>query len=248
MPILDISDGKGKLIPAAALAMFGAMAHPSDEDARDAFMMSAFFGTGWAEMLGLERLPVPAFVARTLSQAAASDVTIKKTFGSPAGSMAGLVLALALSAEKSLPGRGSARLAQFIAAKVLAKRNAEPDRKRRVKAKDLKGFPASDTAIENAWREFKSAAHLWAAMNDWQASDHGPEMSPRRPEGLLRFLARAEFYRREAEALRPHPGKPLYADGELWRAPADIALPQASVEIAPLSGQMLSEAEKYEAK
>jgi hypothetical protein len=87
--------------------------------------------------------------------------------------------------------------------------------------------PPSESLIEKAWPDFKSASPLWAAYMD---RDHN---MTDRPGQWWRVLSVAEHYRREAESAR------LLRPSEAWRTPDDVELPLSILEIAPLTADEL---------
>jgi hypothetical protein len=93
------------------------------------------------------------------------------------------------------------------------------------------GGSPSQSLIDKSWAHYKSASPLWAALVALVSRGRMPEAGN---EEWLKFLAKAEAYRRAAEELR------LFKPGATWEAPYHLSLPKAKAAISPLSEPMLS--------
>ena len=94
------------------------------------------------------------------------------------------------------------------------------------KRKAHRAFDISRSTLEKAvWRDFKRALPLWAASVNFPINDEGDFTFPCPPGRLSRFLAWAEFFRREATSIRSdRRAEPLLIEDQLWVLPPGLPL------------------------
>jgi hypothetical protein len=97
---------------------------------------------------------------------------------------------------------------------------------------DGKPVPCNRKDVWNAWRSYKSVAHLWTVAHIAEAEGMLKQVLS---HDLLRFLAYAEAFRDFGENLTPHARKePLLNPAETWKVPAHFPLPPVTLHPLPL--------------
>jgi hypothetical protein len=86
------------------------------------------------------------------------------------------------------------------------------------------GKPTS--TFQQAWKDFRSVSHFWAA-HAWHFS--GSPVIPCHPNRVAQFLADAEYLRLEGESIKPwrSPDGTILKPGTCWAVAPDISLPAA---------------------
>jgi hypothetical protein len=80
----------------------------------------------------------------------------------------------------------------------------------------------------NAWPNYRDVAHLWAAHTSMQTQGATP--FPCAMKDLPKFLAIAEAFRTEGEALRlPRSQKTALDPNRTWRVPGNLVLPRVTL-------------------
>jgi hypothetical protein len=84
------------------------------------------------------------------------------------------------------------------------------------------------TVRNTAWPRYRDVAHLWAAHTSMQAQGATP--FPCAMKDLPKFLAIAEAFRTEGEALRlPRSQKTALDPNRTWRVPGNLVLPRVTL-------------------
>ncbi len=224
MPTLDIIDDNGKLKQLAPVYVAAAMFSPTDERRRDEII-----ATGYVDTALQVRQPLPPEIVE-VTHSGPGTATISSQAGHQGylGWVAGQILLFVLRCAAHRPEDASVRKAIEINGLALVREERLQGRK----------FSSSTTTIRNAWGDYKSVSHLWAALHILEKGEYGLNT-----ENLTEFLGAAEFLRGRGEGHYPPPkrvnAEPLLAPNEAWRAPEILGLPHIAFEAPPLSKQEL---------
>lgn len=98
---------------------------------------------------------------------------------------------------------------------------------------DLKA--PSESTLEKTWAAFKTVSHLWYARHIWHWRHKAQDVRNNVEDNAdwRHLLSEAEGWRQLGERLR------LLPPGEMWRTPEGFPLQPVSLEIAPLSPELL---------
>jgi len=249
-PILNISDGRGNLLPDAPERLSALLRFPNDETKQKQSLADIHEGA-----VALFEKHIESGHARALEEAIASARQIRtgirlqrsRIYASSSEYRIGIVASLLILALNSPPKR---KLGLQGARRLLAQINA------RVKDRDGHRIAGDEKYMKAAWRVGQCVAHLCAALALWQAwrerpeyrlfelLDQGASTSPSRAifdpgslETLPNFLAAADALRLAGEAHLPGTGRGGVAPGRLpfldasktFRPPADLILPLVGV-------------------
>jgi hypothetical protein len=239
-PILEITDGRGNLIPMASHVVLATMFYPDDNDKRQHYLE-----TMHAKVLLEAGVPLSKmrknFAARLAEE---FESSADSAAGSGYGvTVAGDLLLFIINASPHSPKDASLERAVRVWSEDQALG----------KTVDGHSVAASRRSIISAWSKFKPVAHLCAA---WRLSQHeAPTSNPAVPEELANFLAFSETLRLLGEGHHPPAGrtgsKP-HLDSTLdpettWRTPSDLALPQVTLGIPPLTEYATGILKRYHA-
>ncbi len=222
MPVLEILDARGRLLPDnnAGRVVLAAMCFPTDAEGRDIFT-AAYIQL--ALLTEEPPRPIPPEIA-TLVYHHGGRPGIEKRFAKEfaQGSIAGETMMRLLQLVAYTPEHASARKACYLVECGRARR-------RDGRGKQVAGSPAS---IENAWLKFKVVSHLWAAYlplvtNSGTGMVFADDLLPE-------LLARAKWI--EGVATRHHPpamgGKirPVLDPTAIWSVPDSPDIPSVTLE------------------
>jgi hypothetical protein len=158
------------------------------------------------------------------------------------GLIAGMVLAEVLRLAQCAPEHASLSKAKLLAQSGLFRRDKElrnsGDRRRNI-------IPSSDESISNAWSEFRSVSHFYAALVEQRRLEAGRTMLERIDrsehkiprEELFGFIALANCFCKLGEAHRsPRAVDSTLKTSENWAAsvPTEISLPVVSLKFPRL--------------
>jgi hypothetical protein len=101
-------------------------------------------------------------------------------------------------------------------------------------------FSTKRAAMQAAWTEYKSVAHLWLA---WRSVDNQDcKLYPIPAKTLPFFLASADCYQRWGERYIPRQGKvPTLDPEETWRIHTSFPLPDIRIKIRPVTAAQVQE-------
>ncbi len=112
-----------------------------------------------------------------------------------------------------------------------------------LKSRSGKKIPSSQRSIQQAWKEYHSVAHLWAAYRIYHylfSDDHFPLNSPKI------FLSVSEFFRRHGERITPTNQTTPYLDpSTTWKPPENFKLGEININIPELSEDGLDLVDEY---
>ena len=262
-PMLDITIDDGNLSQFALCTCWAVMAYPRDSQARDEFLVTLKTDVGARIMETLsnseERALMSALIGQWLEQHG-GFASLLKARGQEhvqsaleknwwPGSVAGDVLLWIVRLAHWAPP-ASVNKAVFLEERYLEHA--------------LNGLgqhgPSSKRSILAAWKDYKPAAHLWAAFRTWQfyygdSSGHGPDKPGPDwcnlflPEGLLGFLGYAEIFRRIGTTLYAHgQSEPVLEPRETWQLPHSIKLPNVPLAVPSLEDWALDALKAYRAE
>lgn len=238
MPELDFL--AYRTLPAFAGAQVQAvMLHPDDADAREN-LMKLFVANMLSQHNDLARIVQIPQVAHLLRRVLADpppteEVQRRATHAGYGGPVAGDILVLVWQMEQhGIRGSLNKAIEQVLVGEGDA-RGIYYD----YTDADGKPIPCNRKDVWNAWRAYKTVAHLWAIAQIAEAE--GVYETLTTSEDLLRFLAYAEAFRHFGETLVPHARTtPLLNPATTWTVPAHIPLPLVTLGPIPLSPQELS--------
>lgn len=240
--VLEITDGKGKLLLAAPFIVLATMFYPDDPRLRVRF----------SEVLSAQALlqieaPIPRKLAIPASVAAgAIEGVLDEASESAHGvAVAGDILLFVINAALYSPEHASVAraIAVWCEDQALGKTKAG-------------GYvAASPRSVKAAWSRFKPVAHLCGAYNLFQ-NDQNAALNPADPETLLNFLAVAEALRIRGEAHHPPSGRkgskpsrtPTLDPATTWKTPSDLALEPVAFFVPPLPEFAQASLRNYRAK
>jgi len=136
-----------------------------------------------------------------------------------------------------------------------SERSDEPSVNKAIAVFARRSLIASST-LENAWANFRPAAHLWCALTVIQYSgncDSVPaDLDPSEDDGLLGFLSVAESIRLNAEKVttRAKNGadrSSVLRPAETWKVPPAVPLLRVGIEVPPLTAPELAQLRAYKA-
>ncbi len=232
MPILEIVDRSGRLVQFAPTIIAAVMLSPNDARRRNEIEAA-----GYADTAIQVDHPTPAKIMAHIHLGPGTNTLLKEAQSQGyLGLIAGQILLFVLRCAAHKPEDASVRKAIEINERALAREARLQGRK----------FPNSTTKIRNAWGDYKSVSHLWAALHILEKGEYGLN-----PENLTEFLGTAEFLRRRGEEHYPPPKRakatPLLAPNEAWRAPEILDLSYITFEAPALSAQELDWLAEYRA-
>ncbi len=231
MPNLPILGSDGKLVPIAPVLTLAVMTYPDEKAAREEFAASVLVGLIESpenkdlSSLGflvpvLRTAPTPKVLAGNVQRAAKSSW------------VATTVLSLMLSAahHHSKVKRHAKRFFYVI--------------------DELIAGPPTDRTFQQAWKTFRSVAHLDLAVSAL-ASAHGVPTATAKDiaafdvfafvsKHFQEYLTYAESIRRAVEKHR------LVASKELWRVPPALELPEIDLRYPPLPESVLTALASYQ--
>jgi len=110
--------------------------------------------------------------------------------------------------------------------------------------------PHNEKWLRQAWSDFKSVCHLWAARDMWLNDFRRSKMcAPDTREGLPFFLALAETLRAQGESrhiVKEYHGKiPSLSPDDTWQSPADLKLPPCNINLPGLTPWAKKELSSY---
>lgn len=116
-------------------------------------------------------------------------------------------------------------------------------------------LPKNRQSVWDAWRDYQSVAHLWAAYNLGHHYNPPEWVTLRSFTSLAAFLARAEFFRQfgthhvSNPKYRKNPG-PILPPENTWMVPEQFPLPSVAVEeeIPPIPDWMPDFLRQYHAQ
>jgi hypothetical protein len=114
------------------------------------------------------------------------------------------------------------------------------------RAKNRKNFPRHERKIREAFYNYRSVAHLWAAwvlleIEGMLEVDGSIEMDP--------LLAVAEDMCQFGESfMMPRRREPILTPSEIWKVPNDMNLPDIQLRMPPLAPSVLKALEGYRAR
>jgi len=109
-------------------------------------------------------------------------------------------------------------------------------------------LPYNEKFIRQAWSDFKSVSHLWAAFGIWSSNGAPSELSPFLPRSFLRFISLAEKFRKFGTTHLPRAKKEYtLAEQETWFPPKNFKIIDFEFEITPLTPKELEVLEEYRA-
>lgn len=143
------------------------------------------------------------------------------------GLIAGQILTILIQLDDIAPADATLNKARHLAIAKLRKHVLTPNGEPRIDA------PLSVRSIEDAWAQFRTVCHLYAAfvaMRDQHARDsRSGELSR---QTMLGLLALAEAYRRRGQEHRSRGSlEPTLNESEMWIVPANIDLKDIEVSI-----------------
>ena len=227
-PILEIADGRGRLVATAPLTVLATMCHPENPEARARFTESTVAKALLESGARLSRTFANLAAQRAAEFKSIADNGVDSGYGI---AVAGDLLLLIVSASLHSPKDASLERAVRVWAADQARGKTFSGRR----------VAASRRSILAAWTRFKPVAHLCAAL---RLSEHGlPGCNPAILAELPVFLAIAEILRHLGERHHPPAGrtgtKPAIdstLDPETtWRTPLDLVLPGVTLGIPPLT-------------
>ena len=259
-PILDVIDKDGNLHLFANLYCWAVMVYPDDQKARDEYLITLKTQTGGrvreAAQSTKEKNSIAALIGRwldphggfdALSKARGSE-TVERDFEKAAwpGAIAGDLLKWIVRLAYWAP---PASVSKAFYLEELYLQNA----------RDKEGRQGAHRkrSIIGAWKRYRAAAPLWAALRVWQfyygdTTGHGPDKagpdwwSLEQLEGLPGFLAHAEIFRRICVSLYAHGQSEAILDpAETWGLPKNLRLPNLSLAIPSLEDWALQALENY---
>jgi hypothetical protein len=228
-PILEITDGKGKLLPSAPFIVLATMFHADNPQQRRQFLETLS-----AKVLIEIGAPIPQEQANQAAATAAEidSVIDRASYAGYGMAVSGDLLLFIINAALYSPNDAS--LARTI--RVWCEDHALG------RTHEGRAVAASPRSVKAAWSRFKPVAHLCGA---WRLSqiDRILEWNPTDPEKLLNFLAIAEGLREFGEAHHPpsgrtgsQPSRTSTLDPETtWKVPPDLALPSRVFFVPPLT-------------
>ena len=241
VPILEIIDETGKLVPLAPVIVAAAMLSPTDENRRD-----QIFATGYTDTVLQVRQAIPPEIAEVTHRGpSVAGISRGAQYQGYLGFVAGQTLLFVLRCATHRPEDASVRKAIHIMGPALEREARLQERK----------FPASTAKLWDGWGKYKSVCHLWAALHILGEGENG--LNPENlefllnPETLLEFLGTAEILRGKGEKHFAPPRRtkalPLLAPNETWKAPDNLNLPHIAFEPPPLFTHELEWLAEYRA-
>ncbi len=248
--VLEITDGHGKVQPAAMLTVLSAMFHPEDKARRQELLAGMhlwslagfeqhFSQAGlsqteraelWPQMLSLAPTVglLPFGLSPVLSSAlTAEDVKERIEKGLSGGILAGELLLFILNCHSIGESLGVTQAVPLFVRGLSEKRiDLGPLNYRR------------KSAMLHEWSTYKPSAHFWGAYVMWLVEmEQDPAFSPV-PSSELNFLALAEELRRRGESCFTRGQKrlkgPVLDPTKTWRTPPDLRLPMVDLALPPL--------------
>jgi hypothetical protein len=213
--------------PLARSEILGYMVFPRDEKYRNWWRLSTI-----AEAIARENVnaSLSAQEIKTLNDGpgfgAMKDLVRKATLQD--GVIAGETLMLLLRLEQS-GIKASLGKAQYMIGRALS----------RMPRNDGKPLPGSTNSIRNAWLNFRSVAHLWAARQ-FTVAHSIVECDLKKNH--LNFLGLAASFHRLASTLTSHDGKPMFGT-DTWDVPSNIST--FAVRIDPLANDEKTDLKTY---
>jgi hypothetical protein len=238
VPVLPISDGNGNLVDRESESIAPYMAHPTDEEDRQAFVSYMRARSVLTDL--------PKFSPATKFTLTAEELRL----------LLKLVLNPNLNAIKTTRGM---LVGEMLVCNLICARD-HPDLvgvKRTVYA--FSGAKRSERSLLDMWIKFHSVAHLWASARYWDGQQTFFSVSEKTniswvkdPAARLQFLAIAEVFRRMGEDTYAHGqrrrGRPLLDPHETWKVPSDLILPAATIELPEaIPDLLLKKLKKYRA-
>jgi len=237
-PVLEISDGRGKLLPFANLLVLATILHPDDAETRD-WLFESLVARTVIERRG--SLPRTLRRLATERSVQADSLIERATKANAYGvAVAGDLLMFIATAAAYSPKNAS--LARAV--------RAWCEDQTKGRTHDGGKVAASPRAVRAAWARFKSIAHLCAAFR--LQSDLGEQFELYDRRKLPNFLAAAEAFRIFGEHHHPPIGrfvsrrsKATTLDPEgTWHLPSDLPLPAVFLEVprpTPFAQKIFSE-------
>ena len=220
MPILPILDDSGRFRNDAGMIVVATMLHPTDAEQRKACIAA---GLQHAFLLAGQAVP-PEVAAPVFERGGNPGITKATERRAKDGHIAGETLMYLRQLADHAPAHASLRKAWYLV-----------ERSRAI-AKDAqeRSVRASQAAIEAAWSEARTVAHLWAALLLYH---HAEELSLN--ENLPVLLAAARWFGEFATGHRS-PGmgnksRPVLVSSEIWAIPETPEVPSHAFEVPPLT-------------
>ena len=230
-PILQITDGRGRLRPLAGLKVLALTRWPNDIDRQANFFATSFANAWVIKASSNSRLPLAKEILSCLLKQI-DEATRDQERNSDRGAYDAFV-----TGELLL---GVLRLATWSPRDASLSKAAELWSREHLRLKDGRGrrIATSQSALLGAFSRFRSVAHFCAAWRlvapDFEFGEH------LRKRSLLRYLAVAEGLRRFGENHHSPMGrtntvpsaKPLLDPVITWKLPADLRLPVARIGVS----------------
>jgi hypothetical protein len=239
-PVLDITDGRGNLLPDAIFRVLATMFHPQDPEERsrciETLAIRARFEAGGSLS------PNPSAVSDAIGEQAERAMQ-RLAEGAYGASVAGDLLLLILNAAAHSPKDASLARAMRVWCQDQAR-----GRTHRGAA-----VAASERSLRVAWIRHKPVAHFCAA---WQLHrDFGEDSKIDPLRNLPNFLAVAEALRIQGELHHPPTGRTGSKAGKFttldprqtWHLPSDLKLPDIYLKIPPLTEFVVKVFREYRA-
>ena len=235
MPELDLLTSKGGLHPFAFARLFSVMFFPTDGTRREEFRV-------WAhKQAPLEPLiptAEPSALYRVLDYA--RDHYMRRGKRIEHGGMAGEILVTIRQIHEYHRQIRADEPSTSKSIVIVAARRT-----------------IGTSILETAWRNFRSVAHLWAALVCGNLQARGVEFprefDPSYLDSLPVFLALAENMRRFGEGLTTRAReegkpKPILPPEQTWKVPEGFPLPEVGLRLPRLSERDVGELRGYRAR
>jgi len=233
MPILNLGDWENN--PGqATLVLVSVMLFPDSPEQREEYyatIIAEIFATAGQEIIQ-KHIPAPALFQALLRAPTVEHVRERARKALARGSMAGDILLYGKMLRNHSVKAGVSQAAYLVQefGKVIELLKTEP--KLLIQMPTLGGMqpPKNRQSVWDAWHDYKSVAHLWAAYN-LGCHYSPPEQTPAwvtlgSISNLAAFLARAEFFRQFGIQFAE---KPEYKE-QIWTVPEGVSLPPVAVE------------------
>jgi hypothetical protein len=155
------------------------------------------------------------------------------------GRIAGQILILIWRMKNScVPTGASINKAKFLVYELYRKQ-------RNLHAKD---FPFNEKFISEAWSNFKTVSHLWAAFFAWETMDKPQKDTPFPVTQIFEFISLAENFRNFGTTYLPRGQKtPILLNKQTWFPPRGFKPFDFQFEILPLYPDELEVLREYRA-